>query len=742
MNRVATIPVLLIVLLTSASARVEAVREAQQHFEKANELLKHMDYEAAIAEYSKVIDLSSSSKIAQDAQYWIGQSHFRAGQFDAARATFAKLIETYPTSTIVPVTKLMVERVARAKENEQERRVMSDIADKGFIIHPRTGVRYTKIAAFAGKNDVIEYNTDLNLSPNGKFLLFGKLVVPADGSEPFDLVDTPAYRGVWSPGGKKVAFYSGDAICVVPVSPDTGRPTGTVRKLLEGDYKWHTTASWSPDSENLAFLTMPDEEKGIHGGDIWAVSVRDGSLRQIATDPEAKEEAPAWSPDGKTIAYARRKGRQYSLWLVSAEGGAPRKTIEPGGRFVPFWSPDGKWILCRLGRELHLFDIHDNRQLEIILPARVVGDFFSWSPDGRKILFYLPSYNYLEGLKVVSASGGMPLDVAGQIPCYGTAVWSSDSKTIAVQGGDENGNVVIWIMPLSDHNPVPVKMDVEVGGRPFPFSVSPEAKKIAFVVDREDRTQDLYVAPISLPEARTTGPAVRIFDKWHREGAFNVMASWSPEGNRLAVIHKRDIWIASSNGDKPVQLTKTQEMGNWPGWSPDGKMVSYEITQQHLRSLYAIPVSGGKGTKILDFPGNRRYAYGWSPDSKKLVTDSEGMISVVSLADGAIQKIANLKDIGLDGIFRFSWSPDSKFIAFVGNHIEKGGAGPIYVIPVEGGDVTTLVTDDDSGKYLSSWSPDGKWLAYSSERTVKVRPEGTMWEADFDEILKEASHAD
>jgi TolA-binding protein len=94
-----------------------ANKEAEQHFEKANELLNRMDYEGAIAEYSKVIDLSSGDKAAQDAQYWIGQSQFRAGQFDAAKATFAKLIEQYPASAIIPVTKLMVERVEQAKNH-------------------------------------------------------------------------------------------------------------------------------------------------------------------------------------------------------------------------------------------------------------------------------------------------------------------------------------------------------------------------------------------------------------------------------------------------------------------------------------------------------------------------------------------------------------------------------------------------------------------------------------------------
>ncbi len=93
--------------------------EAEQHFEKANELRKAADYAAAITEYKKVISLSVNSKIAQNAQYWIGQSHFGAGQFDAALAAFQKLLDEYPASVVDPSIKQMIERVQQAKENKR-----------------------------------------------------------------------------------------------------------------------------------------------------------------------------------------------------------------------------------------------------------------------------------------------------------------------------------------------------------------------------------------------------------------------------------------------------------------------------------------------------------------------------------------------------------------------------------------------------------------------------------------------
>jgi Tol biopolymer transport system component len=256
-------------------------------------------------------------------------------------------------------------------------------------------------------------------------------------------------------------------------------------------------------------------------------------------------------------------------------------------------------------------------------------------------------------------------------------------------------------------------------------------------VKQDDGTEDLIVVPISLQDARTMGSPTKVFDGLYRGLGTNVTTSWSPDGSKIAVIHRWDVWIASSNGDKPVQITKTPDMEIWPGWSPDGRVISYvaKAKDADARSFYVRPASGGEATKI---PGANRTS-AWSPDSKKLAIQSEGVISIVSVADGRTQQIAKLKDLNLERIFDLSWSPDGKRIACVGKHIEKGDAGPIFIISIEDGKATTLVDNDTSSKYVLDWSPDGEWISYNSEGSVKVRPEGAMWEADFEEIVKKAS---
>jgi len=104
-------------VLSFADIESGTISEAEQHYEKANELRKLADYDAAIAEYEKVISLSPNSKIAQNAQYWIGHSYFESRQFDAALSAFQGLLNKYPASSIAPSTKQMIERVQQAKKN-------------------------------------------------------------------------------------------------------------------------------------------------------------------------------------------------------------------------------------------------------------------------------------------------------------------------------------------------------------------------------------------------------------------------------------------------------------------------------------------------------------------------------------------------------------------------------------------------------------------------------------------------
>ena len=137
---------------------------------------------------------------------------------------------------------------------------------------------------------------------------------------------------------------------------------------------------------------------------------------------------------------------------------------------------------------------------------------------------------------------------------------------------------------------------------------------------------------------------------------------------------------------------------------------------------------------MLDHCGHWQYA--WSPDGRKLVAHSKGVISVISIPGGKSEPILDLKREGLiDDAWGLCWLPDGKRIGFISQReIEKPPR--IYLVPAGGGKVTELAADADDHKELLYPSPDGKWISYDSAGYVKTRPEGSIWEVNLADLLQ------
>ena len=148
--------------------------------------------------------------------------------------------------------------------------------------------------------------------------------------------------------------------------------------------------AWSPDGRRIAFVSRRDGNSEVY------VMNADGSGKRNLTRDRANDDYPTWSPDGRRIAFlrgrlrgtARRRDRCYSydLYVVNADGsGLRRLTRDTDGSkrmrscSQLVWSPDGRTIY--FGRYLVSTDGSGARRLPYI-PLTAV-----WSPDGRRIAF-------------------------------------------------------------------------------------------------------------------------------------------------------------------------------------------------------------------------------------------------------------------------------------------------------------------------------------------------------------------
>lgn len=241
----------------------------------------------------------------------------------------------------------------------------------------------------------------------------------ADGSGRRRLTQSPQRDGdpVWSPDGRRLAFVRvrygvGDRLLgfgdIYLVNADGSGLRRLVRAIsplvrMPGGPTWGFSANpaWSPDGRRIAFVSNRDGSD-----DIFVVNADGSGLRNL-TRSRGNDHNPVWSPDGREIAFQGRRARPSELeravcrghcdreeiYAVNADGSGLRrltrnwKTDSPSG-----WSPDGRKILfLRAGHpDVWVMNADGSGQRKLtpsVTYPLAIHQSAAWSPNGRKILF-------------------------------------------------------------------------------------------------------------------------------------------------------------------------------------------------------------------------------------------------------------------------------------------------------------------------------------------------------------------
>ncbi len=172
-----------------------------------------------------------------------------------------------------------------------------------------------------------------------------------------------------------------------------------------------TRARWQPAGFQIANAGIsPTGVRAVFEahGDIFTVPVQNGNIRDITSTPSIMERDPAWSPDGRWIAYFSDAGGEYTLRLRDQKGLQPEKVFEleprPSFYYSPTWSPDSKKILYS---EKHLGIWYIDLSAEHPQAVKIDEEPFdgdgsqldaSWSPDSRYIAYSKTLPNFLHGV--------------------------------------------------------------------------------------------------------------------------------------------------------------------------------------------------------------------------------------------------------------------------------------------------------------------------------------------------------
>jgi TolB protein len=229
--------------------------------------------------------------------------------------------------------------------------------------------------------------------------------------------------------------------------------------------------AWSPDGKWLAFSMR---------GDIWKMPAGGGEAIALTEGPAYYYE-PAWSPDGSRIALAFSLSGNLEIGVVSANGGAVQ-TIAPHARvdIQPAWSRDGASLFFTSARAGG-FRIHRHDFASGSVTALVAGIQPAVSPDG-KLLAYEQS-----GLRVLDLASGESRMIRDEETEYRMEPsWTPDGQNILYVTEDEGSND-IRIIPVpaaasaAGGGGEPVELTVEATRHEMSPSVSPDGTRFAFV---------------------------------------------------------------------------------------------------------------------------------------------------------------------------------------------------------------------------------------------------------------------
>jgi len=297
-------------------------------------------------------------------------------------------------------------------------------------------------------------------------------------------------------------------------------------------------------------------------------------------------------PDARLIVFARAPATNAfsDLYLLQTDGSLRRLT-HGGIDTQPAWSPDGRQLAFQRSskhRHAALYVANADGSGERVLPDSVSGPI-DWTPDGRRLLYvddgriYVTNEDWSERRLLLDPRPQHAAD----------ARWSPDGDEISFALGDDRGGDV-WVMSADGGDRRRLTRLARGSGFPDSPIWSPDGEQLAFLL------------PGSLDVVGADGSGHRVLTRFPR-GIFPSTPAWSPDGETIAyarlklgrALHRSGLYVVDvADGD--VQRL-TREIDSSPSWSPDGRQIVFQrLTGFHISEITLMDRDGSNQVSLTN----------------------------------------------------------------------------------------------------------------------------------------------
>jgi eukaryotic-like serine/threonine-protein kinase len=385
-------------------------------------------------------------------------------------------------------------------------------------------------------------------------------------------------------------------------APVTEQAEMTVRPFLTSPTN-ETTPAFSPDGKTIAFSW--DGEDGTNR-DIYIKLLDAGNALRPTTDP-APDLFPSWSPDGKFVAFLRLVGPAWEAQILTVPAlGRPERKLVDQRVFGPIsWHPSGKSIAFGTEPEgerpgIFLLDLESGQQRRLTtVPVGALYDSSPvYSPDGKTLAFCRSRSVVSGSIMLLSIDDGSLRSFPDSVWGVGIA-WMPDGRSVLVGGTLGNtagaGPDYLRRVPLDSGSPSAIGMAGTGASSPSP---SPDGRRVVYQQNFADN--NIWHARLETP-TRLGEPRA-----WISSSRLEIEPRYSPDGAHILFVSdrsgRRELWLADADGKNQQPLTTNTPVFGSPSWSPDGTRIVFDGRVNGNADIFLMSLGGGPPKRLTDGP--------------------------------------------------------------------------------------------------------------------------------------------